>query len=112
MTKSTPLTLVLGGEKIEIEPTPALFLALDENCDGLLTLVDKIEGHRLRHAEIVDALEVLARSRLHREEIEASLVEEGVATALATLARLMTVYMAGMKRLEALFPPGEETARD
>lgn len=112
MTKNNPLTLVLGSEKIEIEPTPALFLALDEHCGGLLALVEKIEGHHLRHAEIIDTLEVLARGRLYREEIEASLVNDGVATALATLARLMTVYMAGMKRLEALFPPGEETARD
>lgn len=111
MTKNAILTLEIAGENIEIAPTPALFRDLDERCGSLIRLAEKIEAGQMRHAEMLDALEVLAFGRLHREEIESGLVTNGAGEALSALARLLAVYISGMKRLEALFPPGEAAAR-
>ncbi len=112
MTKDAFLTLTIAGEAIELAPTPTLFRNLDERCGSLILLAEKIEAGQMRHAEMLDALEVVASGRLHREEIESGLVVNGAGEALSALARLLTVYISGMKRLEALFPPGEAAARD
>ena len=110
--KNHEIKLVISGETIAIDPTPALFAALDEKSGGLTALAERIESGKLRHAELIDLIELLTKTRLHREEIEKSLLEEGAAFYIGHLARLLAIYFTGMKRLTEFLSPGEALARN
>lgn len=101
----------LAGENIDIVPTPALFKSLDEASGGLAALAERIEGGKLRHAELVDIVALLTQGCLHREEIENAIIADGAAFFIGLVARILAVYFSGMKNLEEILKPGEVEAR-
>ena len=106
----TRLDFSAGGERVEVMPSPALFRALDEASGGLSALADRIEQGRLRHAELVDLIALLAQGRLHREEVEKAVLEEGAGAFIGLLARVLAVYFTGMKNLAEILSQGEAIA--
>ena len=103
-------SITIGGEDIEIIPTPALYARLDEAAGGLLKLAEKIESGNIRHEELVEMAMILTSARVHREEIEKSILEDGAALYLGHITRLVTLYFAGMKKLKELCDLGEMQA--
>lgn len=110
--KSHEIRFAVSNEIILVQPTPALYADLDEKAGGLTALAEKIEGGKLRHAELIDIIALLAQGRVHREEIEKSLLEEGAAVYIGHLAQLLAIYFTGMKRITEFISPGEIQARN